>query len=396
MSGRPGQEFYARKLKRAREVPEAERCPVVAAFVASEDLLAAVRELLPVQGSEPALPPTAANQRQVARAYALAARACYLCPCPPVSQPDGLHIYVGFLPELNELLQHPGSGAGASASWSSVSRSSGAGGGTSSSAGSSDFDITAAILDNFIAMTLLGRLGGVELVTAAAGGLRLLQLLGRPALMAAVDRQLALFEAPRLPAQQLRYAIAHETGRNALFLLSACRVMERFHREQTQLPRTLLQPETADLRLSSQQKARLSGALSAATAVLLQLEPDNPKTYTVAAAAQEMLQRRQQSCDLYLRGIQLARQQRSDYYCTWRFLRCTSCSRSRRAHGKQASAAHQLKQQWRPSQRWHQHCAVASVCCPSGGQPSWVPFSPAASRHTQQCSSSCCMAGKLI
>lgn len=292
MSGRPGQEFYAQKVQRAREVPQAERCPAVAAFVASEDLLAAVRELLPVQGSEPALAATPANSRQVARAFSLLALAHYLCPTTPVGLQKSYYAYVGFLPELIELLPQLGSGADAS---------------TSSSGGSvSDFDITAAILDKFVVATMLVKVGGAELVTAVAEGLRLLQLLGRPALMAAVDRQLAVFEAPHLSAQQLRYAAAHETGKIAAYLLAA--------RQYRSLPRALQRLQAANVQFSSQQTAMLRSAVRAATAALLQLEPGNLKTYTVAAAAAEVFDEPQQAFALNMRGLELARQQRSDYH----------------------------------------------------------------------------------
>lgn len=300
----PGSEFLQRRLQKALAVPQAQRSPDVAAFIESSQLLREVQELLPASLGEALLPRTAENERRVALAFALAAKASYLCLEEPVAPGALPHLvlneYMDFLEEHPFVGQPFGGGGGGRPGGGNIA---------------SHAVCTGAILTCFTNATVAARTLNVEMcVDAVAACDRLVKLLGEPPIRSAVDRQLAALQAGRarpLTAQQLQVACACVTLKVAAPILRLLDCLRQAGRRGVQLPQEMDEPTAQLAAWSPQQWEATATAIAEAAALVQRLEPNSPKCCILAAGAAETV-RHEEACGLYVRAIQLAQRSGSD------------------------------------------------------------------------------------
>lgn len=270
-----GAQFLQRRLQRAQQVPPEQRSPEVAAFVESEALLAEARQLLPLtQHGTAALPFNSSTKEAARQAMLLAARACYISPRDPATWHSTLphfNAYVAPRPgrQLVNINQRE--------------------------------DLLASVLA--AAVSTPGSMCCLwlpwDLISRAA------HRLTDPANQAALRRQLQRLTAI-LPRSGTSAQPAPLTLQQLHCLLSA-QVVEAAselaaHAEQVS------ELEQSGRWAGVQEEARRYAAL------LLQLEPPNPRSY-IAAAQADMVCNTQTSptaVRLFMRALQLAREQGSD------------------------------------------------------------------------------------
>ena len=280
----PGAEFLEERLQRCAAIPPGERGPDVAAFVEGQRLLAECRALLLLTPEgRPALAPTPANRRQVLGGLLRFARAFYISPFePPMAHGELRHL----------------------AAYATVA--------LPLAGDASPVQLLAAsVWAVFSTVTP----GSFESISAALARLEdpstaaeLHQLLAQHRLEAQAEqppapsaRQAA---PPLLTLAQLQHVLS------CSLVLRATTMIKLQGAKRAQVLQ--LHPVLASVPLlPPDHLRRLQAARQSAAERLLRLEPANPKSWGVAA---EAAQDQQCAVERYLRAVELAQQQGSDWW----------------------------------------------------------------------------------
>ena len=248
----PGAAYLRRRLERATAVPPEQRSPEVAAFVESAQLLREALDLLPLTASgQPSLPTGPTSEHHLLLALCKLARVDYLCP-----------------PELGAFDRNPHQHAYIYLEHMKANSF-------------KPSELAWALL-NYVIMYLMAGAGD-DLGALAVGG-DLVEGLGRARARQLIDQQLQQLagsgqQSLLLTAHQLQYtcccAVAHIGGRMA------------------QLPGRAAQE-----------------AISLSCEAVLRLEPEHPQSWVLVVKDTGLAQ----SVQMFLHAVQLAQQQRSDWW----------------------------------------------------------------------------------